>query len=75
MAVDPWHKYWNEAEIASWNIYDDFKLKKNPLVSMAYIKYLSASTVIIHYGVLPNESGWRISKEQRVKSYFHKFKP
>ena len=26
MAVDPWHKYSNEAETANWDSYDDFKL-------------------------------------------------
>ena len=29
MAVEPQHRIWNEAERADWNIYDDFKLKKN----------------------------------------------
>ena len=29
MAVDPYHRYSNESERADWDIYDDFKLKKN----------------------------------------------
>ena len=28
MAVDPWHRYLNEAERAAEDIYDDFKFKK-----------------------------------------------
>ena len=28
MAVDPKHRYSNEAERANWDIYDDFNLKK-----------------------------------------------
>ena len=29
MIVDPKHVYSNEADRANWDIYDDFKLKKN----------------------------------------------
>ena len=28
MALDPYHRYWNEEETATKDIYDDFKLKK-----------------------------------------------
>ena len=35
MAVEPKHRYSNEAERAKWDIYNDLKLK-NPLVSMVY---------------------------------------
>ena len=31
MAEDPEHRYSNEAEIPSGDIYDDFKLKKRPV--------------------------------------------
>ena len=38
MIVDPEHRYSNESERASSDIYDDFKLKKPILVSMFYTK-------------------------------------
>ena len=38
MAVDPSHRYSNESERADEDIYDNFKLKKNPLVSIIFIK-------------------------------------
>ena len=36
MAVDPWHKYSIETGRANYDIYDDFKLKKDPSVFMVY---------------------------------------
>ena len=38
MAVDPWHNYLNEAGRDNKDIYDDFKLKINPLFYMFYNK-------------------------------------
>ena len=41
MAVDPWHKYSNEAERAKRYIYDDFKLK-TPVYLYGWYKMVSA---------------------------------
>ena len=37
MAADPYHRYSNGANL---QMYDDFKLKKKPLVPMVYTKIL-----------------------------------
>ena len=51
MAVDPWHRYSNEAETA--DIYNDFKFK-NSLISMVYTKNISALQGL-KSGILPSE--------------------
>ena len=45
MAVDPLHRYSNEAETANWDIYDDFKLEKTFSLHGLY-KYISALRVL-----------------------------
>ena len=45
MAVDPQHRYSNEAEIANWDIYDGFKLKKPFGLHGLYNKYFSSLRV------------------------------
>ena len=41
IAVDPLHRYSNEAETANWDIYDDFKLEK-PFSLHGLYKHISA---------------------------------
>ena len=52
MALDPYHRFSNEAERTHKDFYDDFELKK-PSVSMVYTKYFSVATVnLLHSTIL-----------------------
>ena len=61
MAVDPSHRYSNETERANWDIYDDFKLKKNKFVSMAYTIIFQRSMVNKPKNKYPAEPGIKIN--------------
>ena len=46
MAVETEHRYSNEAERANYDIYDDFKLKKNPL----FFRFIKKN-ILVPYGL------------------------